>query len=160
MPCARARKKKLFLIVIEALLRTICRGKSFIGSIRDEMTQVARRWERGLIEVNSVRRLTLRLHNVVCARGLYRRAASERIPARVNAHLRVQSRRTNDDAQRRTNVATLENSRSSIDEITVLHISKLLRRSVIEIHYVVRTRSGYFPGGESASAAVPLRSLA
>jgi hypothetical protein len=40
----------------------------------------------------------------------------------------------------------LENSkRSGIGEITVLHISKLLRRGVIEIHYAIRARSGYFP---------------
>jgi len=81
----------------------------------------------------------------------WRCVSAQRVPPR--SHLRVLSRRTNGNAQRRTNVATLENSRSGIDEITVLHISKLLRRNVIEIHYVVRTRSGYFPGGESASVA-------
>lgn len=94
-------KKKLLLVVIEALRRVICRGKSFIGSD-------SRRDSCGLIGVNSPRRLTLR--RVVFA----------------SAHLRAESRRTNGDAQRRTNVATLENSHSGIDEITVLRISKLL----------------------------------
>lgn len=118
----KKEKENVVLVVIEALRRTICRGKSFIGfdSRRDS-------W--GLIGVNLPRRLTLRVSSLH-KRSLLRAVYATR--ARIYARSHVEQTAT---AQRRTNVATLENSHSGMDEITVLHISKLLRQSVIEIHY-------------------------